>query len=122
MEANDAQDCLDRFKAWIENTIEPNPVTESYQSQYEFALYLNELGVAYGMNGLNDAAIEHFLKSIKAFQNMTDYEDTLLSWPEPNLGFIYWVQGRHDEAKQVLLEILQIQEDTWGPDDEKTFK
>lgn len=122
MEANNAQDCLNRFKTWIDNTDEPDSETASYQSQYEYGLYLNELGVAYGMSGLYDTAVEHFLNSIEAFQGMTGYDDTLLSWPEPNLGLIYWVQGRYDEAKQVLQEILQIHEDAWGPDDEKTFK
>jgi tetratricopeptide (TPR) repeat protein len=122
MEANDAQDCLKRFKVWIEASGTKSSKLDDFNSQYELALYYNEIGVAYGMNGMYELAIDHLLKSIEYFQSMPDYEDTLLSWPEPNLGFMYWVQGRFEEAKQVLLEILQVQEDAWGPDDQKTFK
>jgi tetratricopeptide (TPR) repeat protein len=122
MEANDAQDCLKRFQAWIEASETKSSNLDDFNSQYELALYYNEIGVAYGMNGMYALAIDHLLKSIEYFQSMSDYDDTLLSWPEPNLGFMYWVQGRFEEAKQVLLEILQVQEDAWGPDDQKTFK
>lgn len=122
MECNDAQDCLRRFKAWIDNSAAAASAEVDSNSQYELALYYNEIGVAYGMNGLYEDAIEHLFQSIEFFQRMPDYDDTLLSWPEPNLGFMYWVQGRYDEAERVLLEILQVQEDAWGVDDQKTFK
>lgn len=122
MEANDAQDCLKRFKAWIEEASTTTLTSDDFNSQYELALYYNEVGVAYGMNGLYDAAIDHLLRSIEFFQRMPDYDDTLLSWPQPNLGFMYWVQGRYDEAKDVLLEILQVHEEEWGIDDTNTFK
>lgn len=122
MEANDAQDCLKRFKAWIEQSDTTASTSDDFNSQYELALYHNEIGVAYGMNGLYDSAIGHLLKSIDFFQGMPDYDDTLLSWPQPNLGFMYWVQGRYDEAKDILLEILQVHEEAWGVDDTNTFK
>jgi hypothetical protein len=60
------------------------------------------MGVAYAMNNGIDVAIDYFMKSIEEFQRLDDYDDTALNWPMPNLGFIYWLHGRHEDAERVL--------------------
>jgi tetratricopeptide (TPR) repeat protein len=122
METNDGPDCLKRYKQWLgeyaEQEVDPNDTT----FEYERACIYNETGVAYAMNGDYQTAVSYFLTSIDRFQRLPDYEDIMLNWPEPNLGFMYWVQGKYDDAERVLLEILQIHEDKWGVDDRETFK
>lgn len=83
MIGNDAQDCFEHFKAWIEKSVNLISAPKGLNSQYELALYYNVIGVAYGMSGLYDSAIDHLLKSIDFVQKMNDYDDTLLSWPDP---------------------------------------
>ncbi|KAI0396025.1 hypothetical protein F5Y17DRAFT_465366 [Xylariaceae sp. FL0594] len=78
--------------------------------------------VAFGNKNMLDAAEKAFLRSIEIFQGLDDYEDTMLGWPEPNLGFIYWMQNKLQEAERALVEILDIHAAAWGPDDTKSFK
>ncbi len=89
---------------------------------YELGYAYNEIGVAYGNIGMLDEAAEAFHLSIKIFQGLDDYEDTMLGWPEPNLGFIYWMQGKLEDAEHALVEILDIHAAAWGVDDVKSFK
>ena len=69
-----------------------------------------------------EEAAAAFRRSIEVFQSLNDYEDTMLGWPEPNLGFIYWMQGKLDDAEKALVEILDIHAAAWGVDDTKSFK
>jgi len=121
-ETNDHKECLDHNKTWLKMSLER--VTDSGQQiiDYELGAIYNEVGVAYAMNDLYDDAVRYFLESIKVFQALDDYEETMLGWPEPNLGFMYWVLDRQLEAEQVLLEILEIHATAWGVDDRKSFK
>lgn len=89
---------------------------------YELGYAYNEIGVAYGnADRLDDAAMA-FKRSIEIFQGLDNYQETMLGWPEPNLGFIYWMQNRLDEAEEALIEILDIHAAAWGVDDTNSFK
>ena len=89
---------------------------------YELVYAYNEIGVAYGINNMLDKAGQAFCRSIVIFQGLSDYEDTMLGWPEPNLGFIYRMQGNLEDAEKALVEILDIHAAAWGVDDTKSFK
>jgi len=122
METNDSKDCLSRYERWLEESSELDPGLDDVAFGYELACIHNELGVAYAMNERFDRAIECFELSIESFQKLPNYEDTMLNWPEPNLGFMHWIQKRYDDAEAVLLEILYIHEVAYGPDDTTSFK
>lgn len=123
METNDPKECLLRYKKWIEMSLEEEqPGPEDVKFGYELACIYNETGVSYAMNEMYDVAIDYFIKSTKSFQSLSNYEDTMLNWPEPNLGFMYWVQGKYGEAERVLHEILDIHEVAYGVDDTESFK
>jgi hypothetical protein len=51
---------------------------------------------------LNEA-IDAFRRSVAIFQSLDNYDDAMLDWPELNLGFIYWMQGKLDDAGQALV-------------------
>jgi hypothetical protein len=74
------------------------------------------------MNHDWETAEKCFVRSIELHQGLDDYKDTMLGWPEPNLGLMYWVQGRLEDAERVLLEILEIYAAAYGVDDTKSFK
>lgn len=121
-ETNARKDCLDHSLIWMtmfqeRKTPEGQPVRD-----YELAIVYNETGVAYGMNEQWSLAEDYFLKSIEVMKEQDEYEDTMLGWPEPNLGLIYWIQGRYDEAEIVLNEILDIFVFALGIDDTESFK
>lgn len=88
----------------------------------ELGQVYNEIGVAYAMNDQYDEAALNFLSSINIYKNLPESEDIMLGWPMPNLGFVYWATGRHEEAEEVLKEILEIHEKTYGTDDTQTFR
>jgi Flp pilus assembly protein TadD len=89
---------------------------------YPTAIAHNELGVAKAFNGDLEGAEKAFLFSIKTYQQNPNYEDVWLGWPMPNLGFIYWLQGRLTEARQVLEEVLDIFKVAYGVDDVTSFR
>lgn len=122
METNDREDCLTRYRRWLDKSLESAPGPEDGKFWYELACIYNETGVAYAMNEMFDMAIEYLLKSIEAFQKLENYDDTMLNWPEPNLGFMYWILGRYKDAELVLSEILGIHEEHYGVDDTVSFK
>ncbi|KAK4143117.1 uncharacterized protein C8A04DRAFT_29133 [Dichotomopilus funicola] len=111
--------CKKKWLAMLEERRSPEggPV-ENYELGYAY----NEIGVAYGNNGMLEEAADAFRRSMRIFQGLDDYEDTMLGWPQPNLGFIYWMQGELPEAEKVLMEILDIHATAWGVDDTKSFK
>lgn len=118
LETNDRKDALERYKRWLDSA----PSVDGAEAQYELACIYNETGVACAMNEMYDEAIDYFQQSIDSFYALEDYEDTMLDWPVPNLGFMYWVQGRYDDAEKVLHEILDIMEENYGVDDIRSFK
>jgi len=125
MEMNDGKDCLRRYKKWLRDSTKSTDAASNVTDvafEYELACIYNETGVAYAMNEQYETAVEYFIKSIEAFQKLPDYNELLLNWPEPNLGFMYWIQGKYEEAERVLLEILEVHELEWGEDDKETFK
>ncbi|KAL9628452.1 MAG: hypothetical protein Q9164_007271 [Protoblastenia rupestris] len=121
-ETNARGDCLHHSLIWMEMFQKRKTPDGKPLRDYELAIVYNEIGVAYGMNEQWSLAEDYFLKSIEVMKEQDDYEDTNLGWPEPNLGLIYWIQGRYDEAETVLNEILDVFALAFGVDDIKSFK
>jgi tetratricopeptide (TPR) repeat protein len=121
-ETNDRPSCLKYQLRALEMAIARTHVDGSQARDYEIGIAHNEMGVAYAMNDMFDEAVGHFISSIQIFQTVDGYEDIWLGWPEPNLGIVYYLQGKLTEAERVLEEILDIYAAAYGPDDTNTFK
>lgn len=121
-ETNERKDCLDHALIWMEMSRQLKNEAGDPLVDYELAIVFNETGVAYGMNEKWDQAADFFIRSIKVMKGLENYEPTMLGWPQPNLGLIYWVQGKYNEAEIVLNEILEIHLLAFGRDDTQTFK
>jgi tetratricopeptide (TPR) repeat protein len=107
---------------WLSMLEERRTATGDPVEDYELGYAYNEIGVAYGNNDMLNKAVDAFRRSIAIFQSLDNYDDTMLGWPEPNLGFIYWMQGKLDDAEQALVEILDIHAAVYGVDDTESFK
>ncbi|RSL54940.1 hypothetical protein CEP54_009623 [Fusarium duplospermum] len=107
---------------WLDMLLERKSDSGAPIEDYELGYAYNEIGVAYGNADMIDKAIEAFVRSIEIFQGLDDYEDTMLGWPEPNLGFMYWLKGDLETAETALVEILDIHAAAWGVDDTHSFK
>lgn len=107
---------------WLDLLEERRSSSGDMVEDYELGYAYNEIGVAYGNNSMLKEAEMAFRRSIEIFQSLHDYHDTMLGWPEPNLGFIYCMQGKLQEAEEALVEILDIHAAEWGVDDTKSFK
>ena len=121
-ENNLRQESLDHSVIWLSMCLERRTADGHPIVDYELGIVYNETGVAYG--GIEDweRAAENFIKSMNTMKKVDNYDETMLSWPEPNLGLIYWIQGRYEEAEIVLNEILEIQATAYGVDDTESFK
>jgi tetratricopeptide (TPR) repeat protein len=107
---------------WLSMLEERRTATGYPVEDYELGYAYNEIGVAYGNNNMLNEAADAFRRSIAIFQGLDNYDDTMLGWPEPNLGFIYWMQGKLDNAEQALVEIHDIHAAAYGIDDTESFK
>lgn len=122
VETNEHSPSLFHKRTWLNMLEERVDSLGRPVEDYELGYAYNEIGVAYGNNNQLDEAAHAFLRSIQIFQGLADYEDTMLGWPEPNLGFIYWMQGKLEDAEAALVEIMDIHAAAWGIDDTNSFK
>lgn len=136
-EANDYAECLQYNSAWFNMTLDRKNENHETIMDYELAVAHNEMGVALAMNHRYDEAISMFVRSIELNLALPEsqYEDTLLRWPMPNLGLMYWVRGSEQKnssglasawptlelARDVLQEIFGILEDAHGVDNTVSF-
>lgn len=107
---------------WLDMLLERKSDFGSPIEDYELGYAYNEIGVAYGNADMIDEAIKAFGRSIEIFHGLDDYADTMLGWPKPNLGFMYWLKGDLEAAETTFLEILDIHAAAWGANDTHSFK
>ncbi|RSL75516.1 hypothetical protein CEP51_010797 [Fusarium floridanum] len=122
VETNEHTLSMAHKQKWLDMLLERKSHSGTPIEDYELGYAYNEIGVAYGNADMIDEAIEAFVRSIEIFQGLDDYEDTMLGWPEPNLGFMYWLKGDLETAETALVEILDIHAAAWGVDDTHSFK
>jgi tetratricopeptide (TPR) repeat protein len=121
-EINRPEDCLKHQTIVADLLMTRNSTLGVPVDDYPTAIAHNELGVAKAFNGDLEGAERAFLLSITTYQQNPNYEDVWLGWPMPNLGFIYWLQGRLTEARQILEEVLDIFKLAYGVDDVTSFR
>lgn len=121
-ETNEHSFSMVHKQKWLDILLARQDGNGELLEDYELGYAYNEIGVAYANNDMLDDAANAFTRSIEIFQTSPTFEDTNLGWPQPNLGFVYWLQGRLDEAEEVLVEILDIHAAEWGVDDTTSFK
>jgi tetratricopeptide (TPR) repeat protein len=81
----------------------------------------NELGNAYMLKKQWSKGERCFLRSIDTMKELENFRATDLSLPLVNLGLSYWLQGRNEEALQILNKGLKDREEAYGEDDRKSF-
>lgn len=121
-ETNDRKGCLHHSLIWLQMSLDRKSDSGDPIEDYELGITYNETGVACGMNDMYEEAADYFIKSMNIMRQLDNFDDTMLGWPETNLGFIYWVQGKLDDAELVLNEILEIHAAAFGLDDTESFK
>ncbi|KAJ4251080.1 hypothetical protein NW762_011731 [Fusarium torreyae] len=122
VETNEHSSSMHHKKKWLNMLLQRPSESGCVIEDYELGYAYNEIGVAYGNVGMIEEAIDAFIRSIQIFQGLEDYEDIMLGWPEPNLGFMYWLKGDLIKAEQAFVEILDIHAAEWGVDDTHSFK
>ena len=120
-ETNEHSASMIHKQKWLEMLLERKDKDGDPVEDHELGIAYNEMGVAYGNNNSFDTATVAFHCSIDIFKRLEDYEDTMLTLPEPNLAFIYWMQGRFEDAEKLLRNSLTIQENHFGIDDTSSF-
>lgn len=122
VETNEHSLSMIHKKKWLDMLEQRRTASGAPIIDYELGYAYNEIGVAYGNNDMLEEAAMAFRRSIEVFQSLSDYDNAMLGWPQPNLGFILWMQGKLEDAEKALVEILDIHAAKWGVDDTKSFK
>jgi len=87
----------------------------------KLAISWNELGNGLMMNKRWEDATECFQRSIDTLRKRPDFTKTALSFPLVNLGFVYWILGRLDDADKICVEALEDRRAAYGLDDSRSF-
>jgi tetratricopeptide (TPR) repeat protein len=119
-EINDPHDALNYHKSFNAMMVREMGTSTS-GNDMRLAISWNELGNAYMLNDDWWKGEECFQKSIDLMRQLDQFEKVSISLPVVNLGLAYWLQGRHEEANDVLVEGLKDREDAFGAEDRVSF-
>jgi len=119
-EINDPHDALNYHKSFNAMMVREMGTSTS-GNDMRLAISWNELGNAYMLNDDWWKGEECFQKSIDLMRQLDQFEKVSISLPVVNLGLAYWLQGRHEEANDVLVEGLKNREDAFGAEDRVSF-
>ncbi|KAM3476171.1 hypothetical protein MY8738_007067 [Beauveria namnaoensis] len=121
-ETNDVKSFLQHVAVWLEMLKQRKTADGDIVVDYELAMGYNETGVAHGMDGQYEMALDYFSKAVETYQALPHYEETMLGWSASNIGLMYWVMGKYEDAERALLEIIDIFASHNGVDDTLSFK
>jgi tetratricopeptide (TPR) repeat protein len=107
-----------RFNEMMLSEISEGPMVEY---DMRLAMSWNEVGNAYAINNKWQKAEECFKISISTMRKLQDYQEVLISLPLANLGLIYWLTNRNNDAELLLLDGLRSREKVYGTDDRESF-
>ncbi|KAJ4392481.1 hypothetical protein N0V85_007019, partial [Neurospora sp. IMI 360204] len=92
-------------RTWLDMLKRRKTPTNECVEDYELGYAYNEIGVGCAADGKLDEAETAFQRSIKIFEGLDDYQETMLADPQTNLGKILygignvlWAQGRFKES------------------------
>ncbi|KAH7066386.1 hypothetical protein BKA63DRAFT_160945 [Paraphoma chrysanthemicola] len=119
LEINEPVDAL-KFHKLFNDTMVKDRSAHDHEDM-RLAISWNELGNAHMLNRDWIKGEECFLKSIEEMRKYTKFKPTTISLPLANLGLAYWLQGKNDLARSVLLEGLAAREAEFGVDDRESF-
>ena len=94
---------------------------EAKRSNSLLGVVLNELGNAYLQLGMIEEATETLNESVTMLEGLKDTTKALVTMPQINLAFAYWVGKRLDEASSLFHQTLQDRFDELGVGDTSSF-
>jgi tetratricopeptide (TPR) repeat protein len=119
-ESNQPQLCLEQFSSHLK--LCQQVVSETGMDNEALASAYNEVGVAYMMNKKYGEGMRAFHKSIDIYKSLEHFTTAMTAFPLANLGLSLWLQGRCDEAAEVLHKALLDRAETFGHDDKESEK
>ncbi|KAK3947355.1 hypothetical protein QBC32DRAFT_224369 [Pseudoneurospora amorphoporcata] len=121
-EMNNRKQSMFHKRTWLDMLKRRKTPTNECVEDYELGYAYNEIGVGCAADGKLDEAETAFQRSIKIFEGLDDYQETMLADPQTNLGFIFWMRGELKEAEHVLCKMKDTHAASWGVDDIRSFK
>ncbi|PIA95724.1 hypothetical protein CB0940_10835 [Cercospora beticola] len=117
---NDQEACATHSQMFLK--MKKEACQASDEPDIGLALAYNECGIGHMMQGSVEQAEKLFNKSIKTYRSLTNFQDHMASFPVVNLGLLYWLGNRLDEAYEMLLSGLRAREDKFGYMDTESFE
>jgi tetratricopeptide (TPR) repeat protein len=119
-EINEPHDAFTYHKAFNAMMVQEMGTAPSGHDM-RLAISWNQLGNAYMLNDDWSKGEECFQKSVDLMRQLDKFEKVSISLPVVNIGLAYWLQGRHEEANDILIEGLKDRVDAFGSDDRVSF-
>jgi tetratricopeptide (TPR) repeat protein len=97
-------------------------VKESGKQDVLLAYAHNQFGCSLMMAGRYEEATSLFHVALDIWKCLPEFKPGLPSMEYSNLGLAYWMQGKHDEALEVLEKGLREREEGFGYMDNESFR
>lgn len=117
-ETNQAELAFRYFESFnVQMTKEFEARPELVKTDMRLAISWNELGNAHMLNKQWVQGEKCFQCSIATMRLLNNFVKSHISLPIVNMGLSCWLQGRHSEALEILMQGLKAREDAFGVDD-----
>ena len=94
---------------------------EAKRSNSMLGVVLNELGNAYLQLGMTLEATDTLKESVAMLKGLRDTSNDLITMPQINLAFAYWVDRKLDEASSLFTQALDDRIEELGAEDTSSF-
>ncbi|XDG08250.1 hypothetical protein ABKA04_007865 [Annulohypoxylon sp. FPYF3050] len=119
-ETNNAELCIEHTKKFLD--IRLAIAQETGQVDERLARSHNQMGIAWMMTQEYDKAEKAFQMSAQEYEKIPQYTKDKRSLALANLGLAYWLEGKLDQANEVLELGLKDREELYGYMDSHSFR
>ncbi|MCJ1384991.1 hypothetical protein MMC17_008109 [Xylographa soralifera] len=119
-ETNNPESCL--FHAQQALSIMQELSLERKERPQKLAVALGEMGKACSRNDLPQRALGYYAESRTIRESLPGFHKLALFTSILGRGHALWLLGKHEEASRCLIEVLQNQEEAFGPDDKESMR
>jgi len=119
-ETNDPDACIAHTKRFLD--IRLKIAEQTCQVDERLARAHNQMGIAWILAQEYDKAEEVLKASSEKYEVLPNYTKDMKSLPLVNLGLAYWLQGKLEEASDVLELGLSDREELYGVMDNHSFR
>lgn len=114
--------CFDNNNAFLDARLAISRTSTEGRKDPKLAHAHNQAANAHLDRYMIDRAVELYRKGIAILESSDGFTETVLAIPVANLATALWLDGRYDEAYDLLIKNLKARESVFGVNDTESFR